>query len=94
MHALPPHGHAARELFEVSHLVDITMGREPVPTLPQALRSARNAFAADTTGAMRRMAFIVVRAEDDQLDLITVGRRGGWRKEWRFGPVGRNARLA
>lgn len=91
-HLLPPAAHPARELFDVAHLAAIATGAEPLLTLPGALFSARRTFAANP--AARRLAFIVLRAENDQLDLISVGPRGGWRREWRFGPVTRSARLA
>lgn len=91
-HLLPPAAHPARELFDVAHLAAIATGEQPLITLPGALFSARRAFEANP--AIKRLAYIVLRAENDQIDLITVGRRGGWRKEWRFGPVTRAARLA
>ena len=91
MLTLPPQGHPARELFDVADLVAMTTGEQPLAVLPGALFSARRFLAANP--AARRVACIVLRAENDQIDLITVGRRGGWCKEWRFGPVPRTARL-
>ncbi len=92
MHKLPPAGHPARELFEVEQLVAIVEGREPVHCNIWALRAAaRRIFEASP--AARRAAFIRVRPDNDQLELVTFGRRLAWRREWVFGPCGRNARL-
>lgn len=90
--SLPLTGSPQREWFDVADLVAVTTGERPLLCLPQALRQARDLFAANP--AARRVAFIVLRAENDQVDLITVGPRGGWKREWRFGPVPRSARLA
>lgn len=92
MLTLPPAGHPARELFDVADLVAVTTGERPLAVLPEALSSARRFLAANP--AARRVACIVLRADNDQVDLITVGPRGGWRKEWRFGAVPRSARLS
>lgn len=86
MHKLPPAGHPARELFEISDLVAIGTKERRAPNLPEALRSARLSFDADTTGALRRCVFIVHKC-DDALWLVSVGPRGGWRKEWEFEPA-------
>lgn len=91
MLTLPPQGHPARDLFDVADLVAMATGVEPLAVLPAAISSAKRFLAANP--AARRVACIVLRGEDDQVDLITVGPRGGWRKEWRFGPVPRTARV-
>jgi hypothetical protein len=92
-HVLPPLGHPARDLFDIADLVAITLGERPVPYQIHAMRcAARRVFEASP--AANRVAFIRLRSDDDQLELISFGRRGGWKRHWVFGPVGRNARLA
>lgn len=83
-HLLPPASHPARALFDVADLVAIGTGVVPPIDLPDAKRSARAAFAANP--AVRRLCYIVMRAESDMLELISVGPRGGHRIEWKFGP--------
>jgi hypothetical protein len=56
-----------------------------LPVTWQACRSAREMFEADKTGAMKRVNVIVIRADSDERWLISVGRRGGWKKLWNFG---------
>lgn len=82
-HLLPPPGHKAREMFDVSDLAAIGTKQRQAPLFRDCLASAKRSFAADTSGAMKRIMFICLRA-DDSLWLISVGRRGGWRKEWDF----------
>lgn len=82
-YALPLSGSPLREAFEIEDLVAIGYGERDVPDLPKARRLARQFFdGADK--AVRRVFYIVLRA-DDHLDLISIGPRGGWRREWRFG---------
>lgn len=83
MHHLPPADHAAREMFDISDLVAIGTGAERPATLQEALHSARQTFASSMPGLVRRVMFIVRKA-DDALWLISVGPKGGWRKEWEF----------
>lgn len=54
-------------------------------TAMQARCAAKRTFEADTTGALRRVNFIVIRADSDERWLISFGRRGGWKKLWNFG---------
>jgi hypothetical protein len=91
-HALPPQGHPTRELFQVADLVAITLGQEPVLTLGRALPSARRTLGANK--AARAVMVIALNSATDNLELIRVGKRGGWKRLWVFGPVGRHARLA
>lgn len=92
-HVLPPLGHPARDLFDVQTLVNIATGVEPVRTHIYELRNL--AFRTfDAVPAAKRVAFIRLNPSDDMLELVTFGRRGGWRREWTFGLVGRRARLA
>jgi len=88
--SLPITGTAQRELFEVADLVALTTGVRPLGCLPQALAQARRSFRANK--AISRIAYIILQA-DDNVALITVGRRGGRKTEWVFGPVPRSVRL-
>lgn len=93
MHALPPVDHKAREMFAVEDLVAIATGERPVPTCIVAMRrSAFGTFASSS--AALRVAFIRLNPSSDELELVTFGRRGGWRREWTFGPVTRAARIS
>lgn len=87
MFHLPPQNHKARELMDVR---DIAAKLDPrdahlLPATWQALRDARAAFESDTTGVMRRICYIVVRYDTAERWLISIGPKGGWRKEWNFG---------
>jgi hypothetical protein len=86
MFHLPPASHPARELFDMRDLVAKLDPRDAalLPSIASARRWALNLFEADTTGAMRRVAIVIIRANDERW-LVTFGRRGGWRKEWNFG---------
>lgn len=91
-HALPPVGHSARDLFDVADVVKIAMGELPVPTFGRGLASARR-FVREEKAA-RAVVFFAVCSSTDVLGLYRVGKRGGWRRLWAFGPIGRKARLA
>jgi hypothetical protein len=85
---LPPVDHPAREAMgDVATIAAILDPRDAhlLRTTWQARRDALNAFEADTSGAMSRINFVVIRADSDERWLISVGRRGGWRKLWNFG---------
>lgn len=91
-HALPPLGHPARELFDVQTLVDVATGKEPVHCRRHTLRrAAEKSFTA--MPAVKRMAYFYVNPSNDDLQLITIGRRGGFKVEWTFGPITRGTRL-
>jgi hypothetical protein len=91
-HLLPPQGHPARELFDVQTLVDVATGKEMVRTrVPGDVERAR--MFAELGDAARRVVFFRVRA-DDTLELCSIGRRGGYRRHWSFGPCGPNVRLS
>lgn len=83
-YALPLSGSPLREAFEISDLVAIGYGERQIPDLPQARRAARAVFEAEGRKVAR--VFSIVLGADDNLDLISIGPRGGWRREWRFGP--------
>ena len=91
-HLLPPAGHPAREMFDVADLAAVGTGQEPVHCNRHALRKkAERAFAAMPLA--KRMVYFYVRSDNDQLQLVSIGPRGGFKVEWTFGEVGRNARL-
>lgn len=92
-HLLPPQGHPARDMFDVQSLVDIAEGRVPVPAQRFAVRRSAERFLAANPAARRVVSFYL-NGSNDQLELVSVGPRGGWKREWVFGPIGRNARLA
>lgn len=87
---LPPATHKARELLGdmawVAKQLD-PANASKLPAIWQARRQALDSMEAQP--AIRRMAYIVVRADTDEKWLVTFGRKGGWRKEWNFG-TGRN----
>ena len=91
-HILPAQGHPAREMFEVSDLVAVSMGERPVPCENhQVRRSASETFSR--CKAARRVTFFKVNPSNDQLELVSVGRQGGIKREWVFGPITRRTRL-
>lgn len=86
MFRLPTADHPARALMGEASAVAETLNPARAAELPavwQARKSAEAAFAADS--AIRRICYIVMRADTGERWLISFGRRGGWRKEWNFG---------
>lgn len=81
-HLLPPASHPAREMFDVADLVAIgARQRDPI-TFRDAVFAARRFFdGADK--AARRVCYIALRA-NGALELVSFGRRGGHKVEWRF----------
>jgi hypothetical protein len=73
-----------REMFDMMDLVDILSGDRIPLDLQTALRSAKRTFFGGNRHILK-LNYIVLRA-DDQLELISVGRRGGWKTLWKFGP--------
>ena len=92
-HVLPPAGHPAREMFDVTDLVAVSTGKRPVHCNRHAVRKLAMR-ALEATPAADRMVYFYVRGDTDELQLISVGRRGGFKVEWRFGPITRATRLA
>lgn len=80
--ALPPQGHIAREMVDMSHLVELLDRRNfhRLPGFREALISARKSFPA---GA-KSVALVCLRGDDERW-LISVGPRGGWKKVWNYG---------
>lgn len=84
---LPLSSDPRREMFDIHDLVLIGTGDVVPLDLPQSLRCAKRTFASlHGCKLVRRLNYIVMRAENDRIQLISVGRRGGWRKVWDFGP--------
>lgn len=84
-HSLPLLGSPQREMFEIQDLIDICSGKREIVDLQQAKQQARRIFAGAKRGLVKRVIFIIMRA-DDELQLVSIGSRGGLRVEWRFGP--------
>lgn len=82
-YAVPLSGSPLREAFELEDLVAIGYGERDVPDLPKARRLARGWF--EGAGLKPARVFYIVLRADDHLDLISIGPRGGWKREWRFG---------
>lgn len=90
MFHLPPQTHKARELAgDMAHLVEVLdpANIAKMPVTWQALRSARAMFEGDGIRPSR-VCMVVLRADSDERWLISIGPRGGWRKEWNFGNGG------
>ena len=85
MHHLPPTDHPAHGMFDVADLVAIGTGEAQPYLFRDALYAARNTFSEAKAAKVKinRLYYIVLRA-NDALWLISVGRRGGWRREWQF----------
>ena len=91
-HLLPLAGHPAREMFDIADLVEVATGKQPVHCNRHSLRKVpREAF--DATPAANRMVYFYVRGDTDELQLVSIGRRGGFKVEWRFGPITRETQL-
>lgn len=91
MFHLPPQDHKAREAMgDMAHVAEVlnpaNLGKMLVTW--QAVREARRMFDGDGIKPAR-VFFIILRGDSDERWLISVGPRGGWRKEWNFGN-GRN----
>lgn len=85
MHILPPHNHPAREMFAVEHLAKAMAGAFPIPCeFHQCRKIARDAFS---NSAAKRIIMFRVNPTNDNVELVSVGIRGGIKTEWTFGPV-------
>lgn len=81
-HTLPLQGTAARDAFEVEDLVAMKTGEKPWTTLAEAKATARDTFAR--VKGIVRVWSIVLRA-DDEVQLVSIGKRGGVIVEHVFG---------
>ncbi len=93
MFDLPLTGTATRELMgDIAHVVDLLdpKNRNKLPTFGEALRKGRR-FMAENKSA-KRVTFVCygncnVPSQYQRIILLSVGPRGGFKKEWDFGPV-------
>lgn len=85
-YALPISGSELREAFQIDDLIAIDKGQFIPPSLPEARQLAREFFERSKGARLmpKRIFYIVLRA-DDALELISIGRRGGVKREWCFG---------
>lgn len=94
MFAIPTEGTAAREMMgDIAYVAELLApaNRVKLPTFGEALRKARR-FMADADKATSRVTFVCwgncnISSQYQRIVLISVGKRGGWRKEWDFGPL-------
>ena len=83
---LPPQNHKARELVgDMAWLAEQLNPANAVklPAIHQAVSMARRYFEAEPNA--RRICYVIIKYDTAERWLITVGRKGGWRKEWNFG---------
>ena len=94
MFKLPASGSKARELLgkDLSHVAEILApeNRGKLLGFGRALLSARRTIASDP--AIKRVVLVCLGncnlpEQYGRVVLISVGRRGGWKKEWDFGPL-------
>ena len=87
MFHLPAQTHKARELIGDMATLAVTLDPANAAKLPavwQALRSARAMFEGAGLKPSR-VCLVILRADSGERWLISVGPKGGWRKEWNFG---------
>jgi len=86
MFHLPTADHKARSL--IGDLASLAETLNPanalrLPSIGNARMKAFAGFEADK--AIRRICYVIIRADTGERWLISFGRKGGWRKEWNFG---------
>ncbi len=94
MFAIPTEGTAARELMgDIAHVAELLSpaNRLKLPTFGEALRKGRR-FMETADKATSRVTFVCygncnVPKQYGRIILLSVGKRGGFRKEWDFGPI-------
>lgn len=90
MFALPLTGTAAREMMgDIAHVVEVLApeNRSRMLTLRDALVKGRRFMAENTDRAVRRVTYICAHGATGHVLLISIGTKGGWKKEWDFGPL-------
>ena len=82
---LPPQDHKARELMDIRHMAVVLnpANAANLPAIHQAVSMARRYF--ETELAARRVCYVIIKYDTAERWLISIGRKGGWRKEWNFG---------
>lgn len=80
---LPPVGHKVRENLDCAYVADCLSPdkRNDVPALRNAVALAERYMRSETAC---RSVETLCRTMDGHWDLIRVGRRGGWKRLWRF----------
>jgi hypothetical protein len=94
MFHLPLEGTKSRELMgDIAHVVEVLapQNRGKLLSFGQALIQGRRVMAT-ADKAVSRVTYICLGNcnlpdQYGQVVLISIGRRGGWRKEWSFGPL-------
>lgn len=84
-YSIPSSGTAAREAMgDIAHVAEILAPAnvERLPDFRAAICAARRTL--ENCNAASRVTVICIRADDERW-LISVGRRGGWKKVWNFG---------
>lgn len=82
---LPTLGTPAREAMgDIAHVAQVLdpANVRLLPDFAEAVRSARKTL--DACSMARRVNVICIRGDDERW-LISVGRRGGWKRLWNFG---------
>lgn len=83
---IPSEGSEARDYIggDLSHIVSILdpANLPQLPTLDNAIRTGRRIIE---DAKVQRVGVVCLNQANDERWLITVGRRGGWRKLWNFG---------
>ena len=85
MFHLPAANHPTREaLGDIAHVAELLAPANAgkLPDFAEAVRAGRRTIEANP--AASRVNIICMRANDERW-LISVGKRGGWRKLWNFG---------
>lgn len=90
MFALPAQGTAAREMLgDLTHVVEVLAPANRLNILPlgRAIIKGRAAMEDSKGDAVRpsRISYICLDSVSGDVVLISIGRRGGWRREWNFG---------
>lgn len=82
---LPTQDHPARAMLDIAHVAEVLNPANiaKLLTTQQARMAALRAMDADK--AIRRINYIIIRQDSDERWLISIGRKGGWRKLWNFG---------
>ena len=80
---LPAANSPIRDLFDVNDLA--TMHRQDVPFLASVTAAHCETMKADK--AIKSVNFIALSITDGNVYLFNIGRRGGVRKLWNFGPI-------
>lgn len=83
---LPLQGTPAREaLGDIAALVEILNPANALKllTTQQARRKALDYFETEKDAS--RINFVIIRQDTAERHLISIGRKGGWKKIWNFG---------